>query len=178
MDTQRLVFGQTTENEIVALNGEPTQWIAADLKWNGMSTLTPLNPAPVEGVQDSLRYEYLTRPLGDAHGVKVGLFLFRSHRLCGTVFSSDIAGVSTAFDLAQARMIQKGMSREAVRAVLGSPGGMAVFPCIRDRGDILWRYSYQHLTDRLNVSRHLVVLFGTDGHVQDTTLDSSDVPLP
>ena len=178
IDPQHLVFGQTTESEIVALNGEPTQWTAQDAKWNTIPAPTPFSSAPVAGLEDNLRYEYLKRSLDDADGGKVGLFFFKNHRLCATTFSSDIADASTAFDMGQARVIRKGMSREAVRAALGEPSGMSVFPCVRDRDDTIWRYSYQHLTNRRNVSRHLMVLFDDGGHVQDISLDSNDAPLP
>lgn len=177
-DATTMLGTNLDEQQVIAKEGTPTQWKTIGGPTNKSDpTLARLAPASNIRVWSELRYEYMSQSLGNDIGLKVGVFSFADHRLCGWSFNSDVPTVTTQFDLDQARTIVRGMDRSAVLARLGTPTGKAVYPCVAQPGDSEDKYIYQHVTRSRNIARHLHVLYDRSGHVVDLSLESMDRPL-
>jgi hypothetical protein len=166
-EPQSLVVGKSTAADVTRVMGAPVQTGEA-LKNN-------------EKVKTS-RYAYAE---GAGKGTYPGVvparamvFFTFNDLLVGQEFVSSFPEDSTDFDESKIGAIVKGKSTRAdVLALLGKPSGEAIYPLIKEKGQIAVVYSYAHakgsVFDMKFYSKSLTVAFDGNGVVTEVDYASS-----
>jgi len=168
----QLVFGETTEQQVIDLEGAPTR-----LQLVSSHKLLQKKPFPIadiDGPESLLNYRFSTNPIGAPQTQEWAAYVFVRHRLCEWNFESDEPALSTDFDLGRARALHRGMSRDDVRALMGEPTGRGVYPCVPQAGSEHWIYDYTRTTIWRTVSRTADILFDSSGRIADLRIYAHD----
>ncbi|BAN24836.1 uncharacterized protein BRPE64_BCDS01750 [Caballeronia insecticola] len=105
-------------------------------------------------------------------------FALFNDTLVGDEFISSFKSDSTDFDESKVSSIVKGKTtRHEVISTFGNPGGHAVYPLIKNKGDDALIYSYTQVSGSafsLKIySKQLIVAFNDKGLVSDVEFTSS-----
>ena len=181
-----VVLGRTTEADIVSRYGEPasrssTAHSAASVPGKPPS---PFEAAQIPGVFTFLRYNYvLNQPpiAGGDMNQKSATFTFWNGVLVGHDFNSSFAADSSNFDedTAQAILSPRQMSRDAVIAQFGDPGGRFIYPMTPTPGMERLHYSYE----KFDVKSHqrqikaMDIVFNASGQMLDFRAASAANPF-
>ncbi len=171
-----VVLGQTTEADILSRYGAPSSRASSAHS----ATLSPGRPpspfdvAQVPGVFTFLRYNYvLNQPpiAGGDMNQKGATFTFWNGVLVGQDFTSSFAADNSNFDedTAQVILAPRQMTRDAVIAQFGNPGGRFIYPMTPTPGMERLHYSYQKFdtTSHQRRIKALDVVFNASGQMLD-----------
>lgn len=122
-DEDALVLGKTTEQEIRQRMGEPRRYGTTLRNGESMTTL-------------SYGYAVAVPYVDDVKTRAMGFYLLRGV-LVGYEFTSSFEEDKTRFDDAKIPQIQRGQTtRQEVIALLGQPGGIYVYPMIKEQSGV------------------------------------------
>lgn len=188
-DPARLVLGQTTHADILAIDGLPTR--------EATGTTTETN-APNPSVQKTLfdaafftgsvvnmlyqRYESVSPIIqsGIVQSKSLRLFLWNDHLIFFN-FLSTYPEESTDFDESKTALLKKGeTTKDDAVKIFGPPTGRAIYPAIQVPGDELFQYQYVAVdrATRLVHSKLLSLIFDAKGQLADFRFSSAANPLP
>lgn len=127
---ESFVLGSTTHNDVIKNYGEP----------RGTQTLTR-NGIPLK----SITYSYAVAiPFSTRLSTRAMVFVFDKEALVSYDYASsfDEDKNSEKYEAEKVNQIAKGDKKSKVLAVLGKPGGEAIYPVVSTKGGSLLRYTY------------------------------------
>ena len=178
---ERLALGQVTLQEIAASYGRP------------FSERTTVISAPAAagtgggpgatGTFKILNYRYV--PPGElmfsgAPASKALAFEFFNDRLIAYNFISSVETDSSNFDDAKVEQLRNGdTTREQIEALLGPPGGRAIFPSAGiPLGEERWFYEHVSGSFSERDTKELKLSIGSDGRLRDYSFSRRVGPPP
>jgi outer membrane protein assembly factor BamE (lipoprotein component of BamABCDE complex) len=182
---ETLALGHTTSAEVESRYGKPYRQSRAirsdDGERAGYAPATPFAPAMTQGAFASFSYLHTdtsTAFYGGTATAKAINFVFWNDTLVSYNYVSTFDDSSSNFDESRIAALKRGeMTRANVIELLGEPTGRAVYPMIRDQGTEAFVYDYVQFDRRERRTKTLVILFGSDGTVQDFRFGSDDRPV-
>jgi outer membrane protein assembly factor BamE (lipoprotein component of BamABCDE complex) len=187
-DPTKIVVGQTTREQVIAIYGEPTQQkssiITEGAVSNGSQSKTVFDAVSVPGNHALISYlrveskppiagaSLLTRSVG---------FTFWNDRLVDEEFQSSFAEDASVFDETKMSAMRKGQTTRAeLISALGEPSGTAIYPVVGvpDYQRLAYQYLRYDLSTRKSSVKRLEILFDRSDRLVDYRFASDVHDLP